>query len=160
MPLAVRVAQPGETEYRLNHVGEALSGRHLDAQAGVMPVARVPPVVPHAGLDDGGFTPTEDTSLPCELHSQLTLKHGEGLNESGVAVLAHDACSNERRQFSSRAPFLVVVWKLDNPGPLAGHRIFPDLANLDRSAVRWAMRIGVRHTHFSKYGRCAVKGVI
>ena len=67
--------------------------------------------------------------MPCELHSQLTLKHGETLNESGVAVLAHDPCSNECRQFSSHAPFLVVVWKLDNPGPLAGDRIFPDLGH-------------------------------
>jgi hypothetical protein len=60
--LAVRVTEAGETEYRLNHVSEALAGRYLNPYAGVLAVARVPPVVPHAGLDDGGFTPTEDTS--------------------------------------------------------------------------------------------------
>ena len=156
--LAVRVAKPRQTEHRLYHVGEALAGRHLNSYAGILAVACVPPVVPHARIDDGGFALTEDASLPCELHSQLTLKHGETLNESGVAVLAYDPCSNECGQFSSRAPFLVFVWKLNNRGPLAGDRIFPDLTNLDRRAVRWAIRIGVRHTRFSKYDRSAVKG--
>ena len=51
-----------------------------------------------------------------ELQSYLTLKHGETLNESGMAVRAHDPCSDERRQFGSR---VVLVGKFDNRGPLA-----------------------------------------
>src|SRR5215469_5250913 len=102
---SVRVAEAGETEYRLNHVGEALAGRHLNANAGVMAIASVPPVVPHAGLNDRRFALAEDSRLPSEPHGQFTLKHGEALEESGMAVLAHDPRSDERRQLGSRTAF-------------------------------------------------------
>jgi hypothetical protein len=84
--LSVRVTEAAETKYRLNHVGEAVAGRYLNPYAGVLVATRVPPVVPQAGLADSGFTLTEDAGLPGELHSQLTLKHGEMLNESGMAA--------------------------------------------------------------------------
>jgi hypothetical protein len=51
------------------------------------------PLLKDAEFDDLSRTSESIASLPCELHSQLTLKHGETLNESGVAVLAHDPCS-------------------------------------------------------------------
>jgi hypothetical protein len=57
------------------------------------------PLLKDAEFDDLSRTSESIASLPCELHSQLTLKHGETLNESGVAVLAHDPCSNECGQF-------------------------------------------------------------
>jgi len=63
-----------------------------------------------------------------------------------MAVLAHDPRSNERRQLGSGAAVLVPEGKLENLGPLAGDRVLPDLTDLDRVAVRWAVRIGVRHT--------------
>src|SRR5262249_21498694 len=143
---AIRVAEPGETVCGLNHVGEALARRHLNTNAGVLAVARVPPVVPHTRLDDGRLALTEDSRLPGELHGELTLKHGEALNESGMAVLADDPRSNERCQLSSRAALWVLPGKLENRGSLAGDRVFPDLTDLDRGAVRWSVRIGMRHT--------------
>ena len=81
--LAVRVAQASETEYRLNHVGKALARRHLNANAGIMAAAGIPPVVPHAWLNDSRLALTQDSRLPGEPHGQFTLKHGEALNGSG-----------------------------------------------------------------------------
>ena len=63
-----------------------------------------------------------------------------------MAVLADDPRSNERCQLGSRAALRVFVGKLENPGPLARDWVLPDLTDLDRAAVRWAMGIGVRHT--------------
>ena len=129
-------------------MGESLAGRHLHANAGVLAVARVPPIVPHARLDDGRIILAEDSRLPGELHGQFTLKHGEALNESGMAVLAHDSRSNERCQLGSRAALWVLPGKLENRGPLAGGRVLPNLTDLNRGKVRWPVRIRVRHTRF------------
>src|SRR5262249_33221116 len=98
---AVRVSEPRETEYRLNHMGESLAGRHFDANTGILVFARVPPVVPHARLDDSRLALTEDSCLPGELHGQLALQDGEALNESRMAVLAHDPRSNQCCQLGS-----------------------------------------------------------
>src|SRR5262249_57955542 len=66
-------------------------------------------------------------------------------SESGMAVLAHDLRSDERCQLGSRPAFVVLVGKFENRRPLTGDRVLPDLTDLDRGAVRWAARIGVRH---------------
>ena len=129
-------------------MGESLAGRHLHANAGVLAVARVPPIVPHARFDGGGLARTEDSCLPGELHGQLTLEHGQTLNESGMAVLAHDPRPNQRCQLGSHAAVRIVVRKFEDRGPLARHRVLPDLTNMDRGAVWRAVRIGVRHTGF------------
>lgn len=51
MPLAL-VSEAFEPEQGLDHESEALTRRHLHAHTG-LPLARVPPVVPHARLDGG-----------------------------------------------------------------------------------------------------------
>src|SRR5262245_7888126 len=141
--LSVRVTEAGETKYGLNHVGKALSGRHLHTNAGVLAVARVPPVVPNAGLSDRRFALTKDCRLFGELQRQLTLKHGKALNENGMAVLSDDPCSDQCGQFGSRAALWVLPGKLEDLGPLAGERVLPGLTDLDWGAVLWAVRIRV-----------------
>src|ERR1700687_4047928 len=133
--LAVRVAEPGETEYGLDHVGEALAGRHLNANAGILAVARIPPVVPYARLHDGRLALTENCCLPSKLHGQFAFKDGEAFNESGMTVLPHDPRSDERCQLGSDTAVVVLERKLKNPGPLAGNRVLPDLTDLDRCAI-------------------------
>jgi SPOR domain len=127
--LAVRVAEPGETECGLNHVGEAFAGRHLNANAGVMAVARVPPVVPHAGLNNRRFALAEDGRQPGEFHGQFTPEHGEALDESGMAVLANDLCSDKRCQLGSRTAFVILVGQFEDCSPLTGDRVLPDFTD-------------------------------
>ena len=89
-------AEPREAEEGLDHVQKPFAGRDLHPYAGVA-VARIPPVVPYARLDDGRLPPTKNAGLPVALHGQLTLEHGELLDKSGMAVFPHDLRPNERR---------------------------------------------------------------
>ena len=80
--LAVRVAGPCEAEHGLNHVGEVLAGRHLDANTGVLAVARIPPVVPLRPARRRPSCPHGGQSSARRASRLLTRKHGEALNES------------------------------------------------------------------------------
>ena len=68
--------EPHKAEEGFNHIQEPFAGCDLHPYAGV-PVARIPPVVPYAGLDDGRLASTKIADLPVALHGQLTLEHGE-----------------------------------------------------------------------------------
>jgi hypothetical protein len=46
--------KPREAIQGFDHMAEALTGRHLHADTGVL-VARIPPVVPYIRLDSGGL---------------------------------------------------------------------------------------------------------
>jgi hypothetical protein len=127
-------------------------GGDLHPHEGV-PVARVPPVVPDAGLDDGGLAPAEDARLPVALDGQLALEDGEALDEGRVARLAGDARAGERGQLHGRAALGILVGKLEDPAALAGDEVLPDLADLDRCEVRLAIRVGVRHPMLSRARR-------
>jgi len=66
-------------------------------------VARIPPVVPYAGLDDDRLALMKNAGLFVALRGQLTLEHGELLDKRGVAMFPHDTRSNERGQLGGRA---------------------------------------------------------
>ena len=67
---------------------------------------------------------------------------GEDHLDGALLAAAH------HRQLDSRAALSVVVGKLENRRPLVGDRVLPDLTDLDRGAVRWAVRIGRRYARF------------
>ena len=48
-------------------------------------VARIPPVVPYPGLDDGRLALMQNAGLPVAFYGQLALEHGEALDQSGMA---------------------------------------------------------------------------
>ena len=89
------------------------------------------PTCPHGGWSPAGA-----------LHRQLALEHGEALDESGMAVLANNPRSDERGELGSRAALGVLVGKLEDRGALAGDGVLPDLTDLDRRAIRRAVRVG------------------
>jgi signal peptidase I len=151
----VGVAESRKTEQRLEHVSKALAGGHLHTDASVA-VARIPPVVPHARLDDRRFALAQNGCLPVALHSQLPLECGESLDHRRMAVLANHARANEGRQLSGRAALGVRVRKLKDDRSLSSDRVLEDLADTDRSAVRRAIRIGVRHAHTLTRGSYAL----
>ncbi len=111
--LAVSVPEPREAEEGLDHMHEPLAWCDLNPYARVA-VARIPPVVPYAGLDDGRLALMKDAGLPVALHGQLTLKHGKLLDKSGMAVFPNDTRPNERGQLGGRAARRVVP--KDAPG--------------------------------------------
>src|SRR4029450_7463925 len=108
-----------------------------------VPVARFPPVVPHACLDHGRLALAQDARLPVTLQGQFSLEHGEALDESRMVVLADDPRPNERRQLGGRAALTVHVGKLEDRCTLTRDGVLPDLADLDRCEVWRAVRVGV-----------------
>src|SRR6202035_1620220 len=116
----------------------------LHAHSGVT-VARVPPVMPHTGFYHGRLALAKDGRLPGALHGQLALKHSDTLDKSGMAVFADNLRSDERGKLCRRATFGVLVGKLEDRRAFACDGVFPDLTDLDRRAVRWSVRVRVRH---------------
>jgi hypothetical protein len=55
------------------------------------------------GLDDGRLALMQNADLPIAFYAQLTLKRGEALDESGVAVFPHDTRADNRGQLGGRA---------------------------------------------------------
>ena len=110
-----------------------------------MPVARVPPVVPPAGLDDRRLAFAQDARPPVELQRQLAFEHREALDDRGVEVLADDPGPGERGQLGGGSPLGVVGRELEDRAALPGDGVLPDLASPDRREVRRPARIGVRH---------------
>ncbi len=53
--------------------------------------------------------------------------------------------SGTSEEFGDHAVIRVVVRKLKNRGLLPRHGIFPGLADLDRCAVRWRVRVRMGH---------------
>jgi hypothetical protein len=100
--LAVCVAQPRETEEGLDHVHEPLAGCDLHPYPRVV-VARIPPVVPYAGLDDGRLALMQNAGLPVAFYGQLTLERGEALDLSGMAVFPYDTRADECGQLGSNS---------------------------------------------------------
>src|SRR5678816_3726707 len=92
---AVCVPESRESKEGLDHVHESLPWRDLHPHTRIA-VARVPPIVPDAGVDDSRLALVKNAGLPVALHGQLPFKHGEPLNQSGMTVLPYDACSNKR----------------------------------------------------------------
>jgi hypothetical protein len=66
-------------------------------------VAGVPPVVPHARLDDGRLAFAEDAGLAVQLQSQLALEHRNALDQRGVEMLADDTRADRCGQLRGRA---------------------------------------------------------
>jgi hypothetical protein len=67
------------------------------------------------------------------------------LHKSRMAVFPHHMRANERCQLAGDAAFRVVPGPLQDRGALPGDGILPDLADFYRSAIRRAVRVGVRH---------------
>src|SRR4029434_11204525 len=88
--LCVSVPKPRKAEEGLDHVDEALAGCDFDPHAGLAPPS-VPPVVPGAGLDDGGLALTKNAGLPVALHSQCSLEDGEFLLHRWMVMFTNDA---------------------------------------------------------------------
>ena len=70
---------------------------------------------------------------------------GDGQAASQAARVDSDRVVDQE---GSRAALRVLMGELENRGPLAGDRVLPDLTDLNRGAVRWAVWIGVRHMRF------------
>jgi hypothetical protein len=139
--LTVCMPEPCEAEEGLDHVQKPFAWCDLHPYAGVA-VARIPPVVPYAGLDDGRLASTKNAGLPVALHGQLTLEYGELLDKSGMAVFPHHTRPNERREFGGPAACRVVPRTLEDRGAFPGDGVLPDLADSYRCAIRRAVRVG------------------
>ena len=72
----------------------------------------------------------EDARLAASLHRQLTLKNGEALDDAGVTVLADDLRAGTCDQFGDHTALGILVWQLQNGGPLPRNGVLPDLAIL------------------------------
>ena len=143
-PALVYVPFAGEAEQRFNQVDESLTGRDLhphDRRA----VSLVPPVVPHARLDLRLLTGSENRLSTVEQHRQLTVLDAESLNQRGMHVLTHHAGTGHGGQDCGRAAFVVRPGQINEDGALPRHRVFPDLAYLDRACIRWRKQIGMQH---------------
>jgi hypothetical protein len=92
-------------------------------------VARIPPIVPDAGVDDSRLAHMKNAGLPVTLHGQLALEHGEPLNQSGMAVLPYDACPDKRGQLGGGAALRVVPWTFQDRGAFPADGVLPDLPN-------------------------------
>jgi hypothetical protein len=79
------------------------------------------------------------------LHGQFTFKNGETLDQRGMAMFADDPCPDTCKQFGDHAVLGILVGKLKKRDVLPRHGIFPDLADLDRRAVRRRVRVRMRH---------------
>jgi hypothetical protein len=104
----IGMPEPREAKKGFDHMGEALTRRNFDAQAGVS-IARIPPVVPYIRLDGGGLSLAKNARLSAALDGQFTFKNGEAFHYPGMAVFAGDTRSDTRQQFGDRAA-LGVWW--------------------------------------------------
>jgi hypothetical protein len=75
--------------------------RDLNAYTRVA-VARVPPIVPDAGLNHGRLALMKNADLPIAFDGQLTLDHRESLDKTGMVVFPDHTCPDERGQLGSR----------------------------------------------------------
>jgi hypothetical protein len=66
------------------------------------------------------------------LDGQLPLEDGEALDDVGVAMLADDACPDERCELGDRAALRIPVGELEDRGALPSDGILPDLPDLNR----------------------------
>ena len=126
--LRVGMPEPCEAKQGFDHMGEALTGRHFHAHAGVS-VVRIPPVVPYIRLDGGGLSLAKNARPSAVLHGQFTFKNGETFDYPGMAVFADDPRSDTREQFGNRTALGVLVGKLKNRGalPVMGFSTRPSL---------------------------------
>src|SRR5215472_2824990 len=141
--------QPRQAEEGLDQVDEPLAGCDLHPYPRVAS-ARIPPVVPYAGTDDGRLALMQNVRLLVALHGQLALQHGELLYKGGMAVFADDTRPNESGQLGGRAACRIVPGALQDRGAFPGDGVFPYLANFYRGAIRRAVRVGVRHATESR----------
>jgi len=137
----VGVPEPRDTEKGLYHMHETLAGCDLYPYSRVA-VARIPPVVPYARLDDCRLALMQNAGLPVAFYGQLTLERGEALDLSGMAVFPHDTRADERGQLRGPAACRVVPGKLQDCGAFPGDGVLPDLAQLYRCAIRRAVLFG------------------
>src|SRR5262245_9652444 len=142
--LGVGIPEPCKSKKGFDHMGEALTGRYFNSRARV-PVTRVPPVVPYIRFDSGALPLANNARLSGALDRQFTFKNGEAFDYPGMAMFADDFCSNTREQFGDRATLGVPVRKLKDLSALPSDGVFPDLADLDRCAVRRTVRVRMRH---------------
>jgi len=149
------VSEPCKTEKGFDQMYEAFAGSNLHAHAGVT-IACIPPVVPYARFNDGGFALTQNALLPIALHGKLTLKHGESLHQRGMAVLPHHSRSHQSSQLGSSATRFVVPRALQNCDTFSSNRVLPHLSNLYWSAIRGSLRVGVGHAGGVSHSRHAV----
>jgi rSAM/selenodomain-associated transferase 2 len=125
-PLCIGVSEPREAEQRFEHVAEALARRDLDPHTGIA-VAAIPPVVPHARLDDGRLALPQNAGLPVAFDRQLALENGEALHQGRMAACSGSAVSLPRGNAESRAcddaavvRISAVIPTLDEQGEVAG----------------------------------------
>ena len=137
----IGMPKSGEAEEGLDHMGEALTGRHFHAHVGIS-VACIPPVVPCIRFDGSGLALAKYARPAAPLHGQLTLKNGEALDNPGMAVFADDLRTYTRDKLGHCAAIGILVGKLKNGGALASDGILPHLADFDRPKIRYA--VGVR----------------
>src|SRR4029453_13322873 len=142
--LGIGVAEGSGPPQNLDRVKPPLARYGFRAYTGV-PVARVPPVVPPAWLNNACLTLAEDADLPFALNGQLTLKGSEALNHRWVAVFAKNAGPDEGGELEDHATIGVHPRKLEDRGAFASNGVLPNLADLNRCQVRRGVRVGMRH---------------
>ena len=103
-------------------------------------VARIPPVVPDAGLDDGGLVLMKGTGLPFALYRQRTVEHGELLNESGMAVFPITRAPTSAVNSAVARPSGLSA--LQNRGGFPVNGVLPDVPDPDWAAIRGASASG------------------
>jgi hypothetical protein len=147
--LAVCVSEPRKAVESFHHVHEPLAGCDLHPHPRIA-VARIPPVMPYAELDDGRLALIQNTHLPVAFYCQLTLQRGEALDQGGMTVFPNDACPNERSQLGGRAARRIVPRTLQDRGAFPGDGVLPDFADFYRCTIRRAVRAGVRYAAESR----------
>jgi hypothetical protein len=65
--------------------------------------------------------------------------------ESGMEVFPHDTRANECSELGGRAALRVVPGTLQDRGAFTRDRVYPNLADLYRGAIRRAVWVGVPH---------------
>ena len=146
--LTVRVPEPREAEEGLDHVQKPLARCEPPRRTRDVAVARIPPVVPYAGLDDGASHLDEECwSVP----SRFTVSSPS--STVNCSTRAGWRCSPITRAPTSAVSSAVprpardVPRTLEDRGTFPGDGVLPDLADSYRCAIRWAVRVGVRHVN-------------
>jgi hypothetical protein len=120
---AVSIPEPRKPEKGLDHLEKARTRRHLHPHADVA-VCRIPPIVLHIRFDGRGLSLTRNSRFSAPFDCQLSIKCGEALDYSGMAVFTGDPSSDTREELGDRAALGILVRKLDDCGALSSDRIF------------------------------------
>jgi hypothetical protein len=110
-----------------------------------VPIGGVPPVVPPAWLDHARLALAEDARPPVALNGQLTVKDREAFDHRWVAMLAQNAGPDEGDELGDEAVVRILPRELEDGAALTRDGILPNLSDLNRSQVRRAVRVGMRH---------------